>query len=1423
MHFYVEQKPNPGTEIIYREGDFITIELRLSSENKGRALLRTNLFHPNKKRDEIIEKTEQNIPRRYQEWGDFPMFQKSSDTFIIELPLASVGYFEAKACFIPDDSNEPVWPDGENLYIKVEPANTTIGNSIYCAFVRLFLEEEKINQINDSLANYSPSGDKLIIIPESGKFRNLIEKTDFIIDELGFDIIMLLPIHPVPTTYARMGLLGSPYASLDFYNVDPALAEFDKQTTPIHQFTELIDAVHAKNAKLFIDIPANHTGWASQLQVHHPDYFLKDNKGKFISPGAWGVTWSDLSELDYSKKGLWEYMADVFLFWCDKGVDGFRCDAGYMIPQNAWKYITSKVRNQYPETIFLLEGLGGKIETTEKLLTNCNLNWAYSEMFQNYSQEEMDWYMSEFSKTSLKKGPLINFSETHDNVRLASVSRSFSRLRNGLTALLSDTGTFAITCGVEWFADEKIDVHRLTSMNWGNKENQAHFIKLLNAILKTHPCFQSGSRIIKMHTSFNNSIAYMRESVQEKDKLAVIANLSNTENNVHIDKEMGNHFSNTHIDLITRKDIELKDNEKDYRIDLEPFQIIAMTNDERYLEVISDDKPSERSKKEKAERSLKKQLIQLFSNESLSENFIEAKIQEFKKDAYQFFFSNFEERPPVIKWQYPHDCKREVIIPRNTPLLIQAKQMFRYKLKNRGQTITSGESYHPEGENFVSIIPSQLFEESVPRLQFYIEIFHETEVIKETAHLLIACKEDLFSNKNKFNQYDIQNNQSLISLAVNKKNGISTLRGAFSNIQSKYDGMISANMNEEYPEDRHIMLTRIRGWTVFKGFSRAITEEYQKSFEHYQNTTEYYFEMPVGGGLHAPITLKYKFDENENLLTIKLKRLNKTDISTPPADQAVTIIIRPDIENRNHHEVTKAFTGAEHTWPKNTENDQQGFIFRDKENALIIDIKKGTFTREDEWQYMVHHPVEEERGMDRESDLFSPGYFTFSLKANEESFIYAAAGLKKNIDHLSKLRHNVKSDIGFLPEIHDTEKVLRRSIKKFIVERNSNKTVIAGYPWFTDWGRDTLICLRGIISAGFNDDAKSIIKEFASFEKEGTLPNLIRGGDTSNRDTSDAPLWLFVAAGDLLRQEKDIITDMDCNGRKLKEVLRSIAHHYINQTPNGIKMDPESALIYSPTHFTWMDTNHPAGTPREGYPIEIQALWFHTLKMLASIFPEEKQWSDLYQKVQRSISTYFPVNKKTNSQRSTKHIFLSDCLHTQGYQPAKEATPDDHLRPNQLFAVTFGAIEDIDVCQEILSACQELIIPGAIRTLADRQTGYELPVYYQGELINNPAHPYMGKYSGEEDTSRKPAYHNGTAWTWPFPSYCEALVKVHGEKAIYKAGDILSTSMLLFNSGCINQLPEILDGDYPHLQKGCYAQAWGITELYRVAKLLKMI
>jgi predicted glycogen debranching enzyme len=243
-----------------------------------------------------------------------------------------------------------------------------------------------------------------------------------------------------------------------------------------------------------------------------------------------------------------------------------------------------------------------------------------------------------------------------------------------------------------------------------------------------------------------------------------------------------------------------------------------------------------------------------------------------------------------------------------------------------------------------------------------------------------------------------------------------------------------------------------------------------------------------------------------------------------------------------------------------------------------------------------------------------------------------------------------------------------------------------------------------------------------------------------------------------------------------------------------------------------MDTNYPAGTPREGYPVEIQALWFAALHFLASLDHADPVWGTLAEQVRHSVHQYFLLPEKG---------WLSDCLHCPPGTPASLAVPDDHLRPNQLLAVTLGVVTDREIRIRILEAAGKLLIPGAIRSLADEPISFELPVRSAGgELLNDPARPYKGRYEGDEDTSRKTAYHNGTAWTWLAPSYPEAYFMTYGNFGRKTAKAILSSAESLFRTGCVGQLPEILDGDFPHIPRGCDAQAWGITELYRVWKLL---
>jgi glycogen debranching enzyme len=246
-----------------------------------------------------------------------------------------------------------------------------------------------------------------------------------------------------------------------------------------------------------------------------------------------------------------------------------------------------------------------------------------------------------------------------------------------------------------------------------------------------------------------------------------------------------------------------------------------------------------------------------------------------------------------------------------------------------------------------------------------------------------------------------------------------------------------------------------------------------------------------------------------------------------------------------------------------------------------------------------------------------------------------------------------------------------------------------------------------------------------------------------------------------------------------------------------------------------MDTNYPAGTPRAGYPVEIQVLWIRLLRHLAKLGLERvgESWKDLAERAEISLNKYFWMDERG---------YLADVLLAPQSEPAERATRDDALRSNYLLAVSFGLIagERARRCVEV--AARYLVVPGALRSLAPLPVSLPLPIYGHYGLLNDPSNPFWGRYEGDEDTRRKPAYHNGTAWTWTFPTFAEALVRAWDAQpeAVAAARAYLRSSERLLREGCLGQLPEILDGDAPHQQRGCDAQAWAATEALRVWKLL---
>ena len=396
-----------------------------------------------------------------------------------------MGYFKAKA-YLVDPRGWQHWPEGRDFGVSVHPDFCRTANLIYCAFTRMFGPvNERMSRVQAGLRSEISALDAkdYAVIPPSGKLRDLTACLPHIVDTLGCRIIQLLPVNPTPTTYARFGRYGSPYAALDLTAIDPALVVFDKRTTGIDQFRELTFAAHLRGARIFLDIVINHTGWGSVLQERHPEWFLREPDGRFASPGAWGNTWEDLVELKHQNVALWDELAGIFLTWCRRGVDGFRCDAGYKVPVAAWQYIIARVQQEFPEVIFLLEGLGGAWQATEDLLTEGGMQWAYSELFQNYSGEQLSGYLDHSFQQTGSVGLLVHYSETHDNERLAKRGRTWSLLRNRLCALASMSGGFAFTGGVEWLATEKILVHGNSRMEWDNPENIVKELAELNRLL----------------------------------------------------------------------------------------------------------------------------------------------------------------------------------------------------------------------------------------------------------------------------------------------------------------------------------------------------------------------------------------------------------------------------------------------------------------------------------------------------------------------------------------------------------------------------------------------------------------------------------------------------------------------------------------------------------------------------------------------------------------------------------------------------------------------------------------------------------------------------------------------------------------------------------------------------------------------------
>ncbi|MDX2041145.1 MAG: amylo-alpha-1,6-glucosidase [Acidobacteriota bacterium] len=454
------------------------------------------------------------------------------------------------------------------------------------------------------------------------------------------------------------------------------------------------------------------------------------------------------------------------------------------------------------------------------------------------------------------------------------------------------------------------------------------------------------------------------------------------------------------------------------------------------------------------------------------------------------------------------------------------------------------------------------------------------------------------------------------------------------------------------------------------------------------------------------------------------------------------------------------------------------------------------------WYRNFEFQAERERGLDFREDLFNPFALKFDLGKTAAADVIASTEHHQaaDADKLRKAELNRRKKLLSGVKRDELTQALTLAADQFIVARGNQKTIIAGYHWFADWGRDTMIALPGLtLTTKRYDVAKSILLEFAKHVDRGMLPNRFPdAGEAPEYNTVDATLWYFEAVRALLAHTNDY----DFVRKHLYDTLKDIIVWHERGTRYNIHVDEDGLLFAGEpgVQLTWMDAK--VGdwvvTPRIGKPVEIQALWFNALKVmeeLAAKFGETdnaERFSSMAERAKESFNRQF-WNE------------AAGCLPGYLYDVVDGEMRDVSIRPNQIFAVslTHSMLDDERAKQVVAVVERELLTTApsvGLRTLS-------------------PSDPnYIGVYQGDM-LSRDGAYHQGTVWPWPMGAFLTAYLKANGDS---KAGrkqvrKWLDGFLPHLNKACLGQVSEIFDGDEPHTPRGCVAQAWSVAELLRVA------
>lgn len=505
--------------------------------------------------------------------------------------------------------------------------------------------------------------------------------------------------------------------------------------------------------------------------------------------------------------------------------------------------------------------------------------------------------------------------------------------------------------------------------------------------------------------------------------------------------------------------------------------------------------------------------------------------------------------------------------------------------------------------------------------------------------------------------------------------------------------------------------------------------------------------------------------------------------------------VRPLLSGRDYHALHQE--NASFRFDARVENDRVVHWDPYSFTPTISALYNGHYTQDPEWYHRFLYEHEQERGLDYLEDLASPGVFQLDL-SDRALLIFGShpQGVAPpwEGDDVRKLYGTLRAQEEKRRKAFTSP--LDQAADSYFVKRGNGGTLIAGYPWFTDWGRDSFVSLRGLgLATGRLAESREILLEWAQVISQGMVPNRFTdAGEEPEYHSVDASLWYVLAVYEYLKTLKGgPLTAKDW--KDFEDPVGKILNGYLEGTRWGIKAAQDGLLWAGEgdDSLTWMDArvNHKAVTPRVGKPVEVQALW---LNALGAAQPLSEQWETLYK-----------IGRGTFQQRFWNEPggFLYDVIDVN----RRPGAMDDSFRPNQVFAVGGLPLSllDVDKAQRMLKAVEvRLLTPLGLRSLAPGEPGYRRR--YQGNV-----------------TERDTAYHQGTVWPWLMGAYVEAWVRVRGETAEAKqqARDrFLRPLMEQLNRCGLGHLPEITDSEAPFTPRGCPFQAWSLGELIRLDKVV---